>query len=186
MSQINSAHTLPIYLFRSNIILTLTPGSWEWSLSSSYLHPYSFLLSVIRVTCPIILTLSGMSTKHYEVPYWNFLQLSVTSFFLGQNNSLSTRSSTNRQIRWVCVRPPVWGSNFVTRQNSRQNYILAYFNFLGLQAIDRMSKDYEPNVSKNSQNFICFYVLDESNFDLLLSFPNIWILPYLLTIYWLS
>jgi hypothetical protein len=29
-------------------------------------------------------------------------------------------------------------------------------------------------------------VLDESNFDLLLSFPNIWILPYLLTIYWLS
>jgi hypothetical protein len=61
----------------------------------------------------------------------------------------------------------------VTRQNSRQNYILAYFNFLGLQAIDRMSKDYEPNVSKNSQNFICFYVLDESNFDLLLSFPNI-------------
>jgi hypothetical protein len=73
--------------------------------------------------------------------------------------------------------PLVWGTKFHTHTKTGEIIVL-YTLSSSLWTGHSKTKYSELNDSKHSPNLICSSFLRECSFNLLLSFPNMWILPH--------
>jgi hypothetical protein len=71
----------------------------------------------------------------------------------------------------------------VPHPNKTSKIVVVYIFILHFWIANGKTKDSEQHGSKHSMNLVYFGFLCECNFDLLLSFPNVWTLPHFLRIY---
>ena len=177
LSQMNLVCSLLSHFFNMHLCLGLPSVIFPSSFCTKTL--YVFLLSPVSAAVPASLIFQTMldgECKPWHSALHTFLHSTVTSFLIHWNISLSTLfSNTLSLCSSVTVNDQV---AHPFKATCKATFIFLYTNGNAANS--------ELNGRRHFLDLICSKFIHACSFDLLLSFPNIWALPHIQRIYYLS